>query len=122
PLAIRRCLNNLIDNALRHAGEEQPVELSCVLVGQEARIDVSDRGPGIPPDQIERLKRPFTRLDNSRTGQSGAGLGLAIVERTLRAHGGRFELLPREGGGLVARLLLPVTTAAQGAKDKTPSQ
>jgi two-component system osmolarity sensor histidine kinase EnvZ len=122
PLAIRRCLNNLIDNALRHAGEDKPVELSCMVVGQEARIDVSDRGPGIPPDQIERLKRPFTRLDNSRTGQSGAGLGLAIVERTLRAHGGRFELLPRDGGGLVARLLLPVTTAAHGAKDKNPPQ
>lgn len=116
PLAIRRCLNNLIDNALRHAGEDKPVELSCMLIGPEACIEVSDRGPGIPPDQIERLKRPFTRLDNSRTGQSGAGLGLAIVERTLRAHGGRFELVQREGGGLVARLLLPVTTAANGSR------
>ena len=117
-LAIRRCLNNLVDNALRHAGEDKPVELSCVMTGQEACIDVSDRGPGIPPEQIERLKRPFTRLDNSRTGQSGAGLGLAIVERTLRAHGGRFELLARDGGGLIARLRLPISTPAATLRDK----
>ncbi|MFX5203073.1 ATP-binding protein, partial [Acinetobacter baumannii] len=64
PLAIRRCLNNLIDNALRHAGEDQPIELNCSLDGNEVRIDVCDRGPGIPPEQVERLKRPFTRLDN----------------------------------------------------------
>lgn len=116
PLAIRRCLNNLIDNALRHAGDDQPIELNCSLDGNEVRIDVSDRGPGIPPEQVERLKRPFTRLDNARTGQSGAGLGLAIVERTMRAHGGRFDLLPREGGGLIARLTLPVTANAASAK------
>ncbi len=118
PLAIRRCLNNLVDNALRHAGEEKPVELSCRLAGQEAWIEVGDRGPGIPPEQIDRLKRPFTRLDSSRTGQSGAGLGLAIVDRTLRAHGGRFELLPREGGGLLARLRLPTGVPTPGAKEK----
>lgn len=122
PLAIRRCLNNLIDNALRHAGETQPVDLSCVVAGQEAWIEVSDRGPGIPPEQIERLKQPFTRLDNSRTGQSGAGLGLAIVERTLRAHGGRFELLPREGGGLVARLRLPTGVPTPAGREKPAAQ
>jgi two-component system osmolarity sensor histidine kinase EnvZ len=118
PLAIRRCLNNLVDNALRHAGEDKPVELSCVIDGPEAFIDVSDHGPGIPPEQIDRLKRPFTRLDNARTGQSGAGLGLAIVERTLRAHGGRFELLQREGGGLIARLRLPIAPPATVSRDR----
>lgn len=112
PLAIRRCLNNLIDNALRHAGEDKPVDLTCSQEGSEVRIEVCDRGPGIPQEQVERLKRPFTRLDNSRAGQSGAGLGLAIVERTLRAHGGRFDLLPRGDGGLIARLSLPVTSGA----------
>jgi two-component system osmolarity sensor histidine kinase EnvZ len=58
---------------------------------------------------VERLKRPFTRLDDSRTGPAGSGLGLAIVERVARAHGGRLELRPREGGGLLARLALSAT-------------
>ena len=65
-----------------------------------------DHGPGIPQGEAERLKRPFTRLDASRAGPGGSGLGLAIVERVARAHRGTLELLPREGGGLVARLTL----------------
>jgi len=54
------------------------------------------------------MKRPFTRLENARTNATGTGLGLAIVERIARLHGGRLELLAREGGGLIARLCLPV--------------
>jgi two-component system osmolarity sensor histidine kinase EnvZ len=67
---------------------------------------VRDRGPGIPASEVERMKRPFTRLDDARSGASGSGLGLAIVERVARAHGGSLELLPRDGGGLIARLTL----------------
>ena len=69
-------------------------------------VEVRDRGPGIPESETERLKRPFTRLDEARGSRSGAGLGLAIVERVARAHGGRLDLSPRDGGGLVARLTL----------------
>jgi two-component system osmolarity sensor histidine kinase EnvZ len=71
-----------------------------------ALIEVRDRGPGIPAHEAERLKRPFTRLDAARSGPAGAGLGLAIVERVARAHGGGLELAPRDGGGLIARLAL----------------
>jgi two-component system osmolarity sensor histidine kinase EnvZ len=67
---------------------------------------VLDRGPGIPEAERERLKRPFTRLDTARSGPAGAGLGLAIVDRVARAHGGSLELLARSGGGLLARLSL----------------
>jgi two-component system, OmpR family, osmolarity sensor histidine kinase EnvZ len=69
---------------------------------------VQDRGSGIAPQDVERLKQPFTRLDASRAGASGAGLGLAIVDRIIRNHQGRFNLLPREGGGTDARVALPV--------------
>jgi two-component system osmolarity sensor histidine kinase EnvZ len=103
-MAVRRAVSNLVDNALRYAGG--PVEVQLKKAGRGAIIDVRDRGPGIPEREAERLKRPFTRLDDARGGPSGAGLGLAIVERVARAHGGRLELLPREGGGLVARLTL----------------
>jgi two-component system, OmpR family, osmolarity sensor histidine kinase EnvZ len=103
-MAVRRAVSNLVDNALRYAGE--PVEIRSSLANRKVCIEVADRGPGIPEDEVERLKRPFTRLDASRAGPGGAGLGLAIVERVARAHGGTLELLPREGGGLLARLTL----------------
>jgi len=103
-MALRRAVSNLIDNALRYAGE--PVEVAARAAGRDIVIEVLDRGPGIPEGEIERLKQPFTRLDPARSGRGGAGLGLAIVERVARAHGGRLELAPRPGGGLAARLVL----------------
>jgi two-component system osmolarity sensor histidine kinase EnvZ len=106
PMSVHRALTNLIDNALRHAGG--PVEIKTSSDGASAVIEVRDRGPGIPAGEVERLKQPFTRLDQARSGAGGSGLGLAIVERVARAHGGRLELLPREGGGLAARLILGI--------------
>ena len=103
-LSVRRAVINLVDNALRHAGE--PVQIAARRLAEGAAVEILDRGPGIPPNEAERLKRPFTRLSESRSGAGGAGLGLAIVERIARAHGGSLDLAPREGGGLVARLLL----------------
>jgi two-component system osmolarity sensor histidine kinase EnvZ len=103
-LAVRRAVANLVDNALRYAGE--PVEIEASRADGAVVVEVRDRGPGIPAGEIERLKRPFTRLDDSRTGPAGSGLGLAIVERVAHAHGGRLDLAPRPGGGLVARLVL----------------
>ena len=103
-MALRRAVANLVDNALRYAGE--PIEIEAKRAAESVAIEVRDRGPGIPAGEVERLKRPFTRLDDARSGASGAGLGLAIVERVARGHGGTLELLPRAGGGLVARLTL----------------
>jgi two-component system osmolarity sensor histidine kinase EnvZ len=108
PKAIRRAVGNLIDNALRHAGAAQPVQINLAMVGSKVLIEVRDRGPGIPAAEVERLKLPFTRLQSARTDAIGTGLGLAIVDRIARSHGGSFDLLPRDGGGLVARISLPV--------------
>src|SRR5205085_3767073 len=104
-MAVRRAIANLIDNALRYAGE--PVEVEALVRNDSIAVEVRDQGPGIPANEVERLKRPFTRLDDSRAGAGGSGLGLAIVERTALAHGGRLELLPRSPRGLIARLVLP---------------
>jgi two-component system osmolarity sensor histidine kinase EnvZ len=106
-MAVRRAVANLVDNALRYAGE--PVEIRSFSSGNKVCVEVADRGPGIPPGETERLKRPFTRLDASRAGPGGSGLGLAIVERVARGHAGALELLAREGGGLIARLTLQVS-------------
>jgi two-component system osmolarity sensor histidine kinase EnvZ len=106
PQSLRRAIVNLIENALRHGGNESPVELALATENNEAVIAVLDRGPGIAAAEVERLKQPFTRGEAARTGAGGAGLGLAIVERLIRTQGGRLELVPREGGGLAARIRL----------------
>ena len=103
-MAVRRAVANLIDNALRYAGD--PVEVETSSDGRRVIIEVRDRGPGIPAGEVERVKRPFTRLQPARSGAGGAGLGLAIVERIARSHQGSLELAARDGGGLVARLTL----------------
>lgn len=109
PVAVRRLVANLIDNAMKYGGGE--IEVVTARSGHHVLLSVKDRGPGVPPDQAERLKQPFTRLDEARSGASGAGLGLAIVERIARLHGGRLDLLPRDaegGGGLEARITFPL--------------
>lgn len=111
-LGVRRAILNLVDNALKHGGE--PVEIAVRRAGEEVVVEVADRGPGIPPGEAERLKRPFTRLSESRSGSGGAGLGLAIVERIARAHRGTLDLLSRPGGGLLARMKLADAGAAAG--------
>ena len=105
PLAMQRLVDNLLVNAGRHAGGEILLRTRNGAAG--IVLSVMDRGPGIPPDMVERLKQPFTRRDEARSGSSGAGLGLAIAERVATLHDGRLELLPREGGGLEARVTLP---------------
>jgi len=107
PKAITRAITNLIDNAWKYGGDE--VTVKSAAVDSEIWLEISDRGPGIPPAETERLKRPFTRLETARTNASGTGLGLAIVERIARLHNGRLELLPNPGGGLLARLVLPIS-------------
>jgi len=110
PMAMRRLITNLLGNALRYAGHTGPVELRTTQQNGNLVLEVLDRGPGIPTEEADRLKQPFTRLEAARTGAMGAGLGLAIVDRVARGHGGSFDLLPREGGGLIARVTIPLIT------------
>ncbi len=105
PLLFKRALSNLLDNAIKYGGGEIAVRLQHK--GDGVELSVADRGPGIPADQAEAVKRPFIRLQEARSDAGGSGLGLAIVERAARLHGGEFRLEQREGGGLAARLVLP---------------
>ena len=110
-MSMRRVAMNLIDNALRYG--EKEVSVAVRAENGAVVLEVADRGPGIPESEVERLKQPFTRLEVARSDKGGAGLGLAIVERVVRAHRGTLELLAREGGGLVARIRLPAASAAR---------
>ncbi|MBF0177044.1 MAG: two-component sensor histidine kinase [Magnetococcales bacterium] len=104
--AWQRLVTNLVDNAV-HYGGQQAIEVRTEVLGTWFRLRVMDRGPGIPPEERERMLRPFTRLDTARSGAGRAGLGLAIVERIAQLHGGQIILLGRSGGGLEARVELP---------------
>ncbi len=105
--AFRRVLNNILDNALRY-GAGKPVVVTCESVNGQVRIEVTDRGPGIPADQRGIVLQPFKRLEDSRSRASGgSGLGLAIVDQLCRMNDWRFELDEATGGGTVARLHLP---------------
>jgi len=106
PLAMQRLVDNLLSNAMRHGGGEVSVRLARTL--GPVTLSVLDRGPGIASGEVERLKQPFTRRDDSRSGASGAGLGLAIASRVAALHGARLDLLPRGGGGLEARVTFPL--------------
>ncbi len=104
PIEIRRVLFNLIENARRYGATpgSDHVALTIRTLDHPPRVEVSDRGAGIPDDAIERMKQPFTRLDTARSQANGAGLGLAIIERIAQRHRARFELSARDGGGLSA--------------------
>jgi signal transduction histidine kinase len=106
PRALRRIVGNLVDNAVKFAGAAEVV----VTPGDGLlRIAVLDRGPGIPADQLQAALQPFVRLEASRNRDSGGtGLGLAIAQRLAQALGATLELKARDGGGLEARLSLPV--------------
>jgi len=105
--ALRRVLDNLVENAFRHG--RPPVSLRTGQGEGLVWVEVADRGDGVAPEQAEVLKQPFRRAGGeSRAGVSGSGLGLAIVDRIARGHGGRLDLLPHEGGGLRVRVSLPV--------------
>ena len=109
PAAFERMLMNLIENAHRYG--KPPVELAVRRDGAMVDIDVLDAGDGVSAGDVERLKQPFVRGDHARGGTMGAGLGLAIVERLAKWHGGSFDLLPRSGGGTVARVRLPLASS-----------
>ena len=106
PLALKRCLVNLIDNAVRYGGG---AAIEILDTESELRIDVVDRGPGIPEDALNRVFEPFFRLEASRNSATGGtGLGLSIARNIARAHGGELSIenIPKQGG-LRATLLLP---------------
>ncbi len=105
PLALRRALGNLIDNALKFGGAAR---VRLIDEGEQVVILVADTGPGLPEAQLERVFDPFYRADKSRSpGTGGAGLGLSVARTIVRGHGGDVTLRNLPEGGLEARVTLP---------------
>jgi two-component system, OmpR family, sensor histidine kinase CpxA len=118
---LHSAVENVIRNAIRYTQEGTSVEIELESVsgakGPEAVLQVSDCGPGVPTESLEKLFLPFYRLDDARgrlTG--GVGLGLAITERAVRFHGGRVTAFNRAEGGLRVEIRLPLISGGQGIR------
>ena len=110
PTALRRALENLVDNGVRY-GSRVRIDLEVQETALVVRID--DDGPGIPPADIDRALAPFTRLEASRNRNTGGtGLGLTIAKQAVEAEGGTLALATRPGGGLRAEIRLPRSESA----------
>ncbi len=106
-LAVRQIVANLIQNAQRYGGD-MPVDLELECSDRQARVVVRDAGLGIPDDQLEKVFRPFYRLEASRSqATGGTGLGLAIVRQLAESNGWKVTLRNRPAGGLEAVLEIP---------------
>jgi two-component system OmpR family sensor kinase len=105
---LRQVLGNLVANALRHTPASAPVTVRVGTVGDDAVLEVADQGPGMQPQDAQRVFERFYRADASRTRASGgAGLGLSIVDSLVRAHGGRVTVTTAPGQGCRFRVVLP---------------
>jgi two-component system sensor histidine kinase CpxA len=123
---LHSAIENVVRNAIRYTREGTAVEIQLQrtegLRGAEALVAVTDQGPGVPPNSLQKLFQPFYRLDDARgrlTG--GVGLGLAITERAVRFHAGRVAAFNRAEGGLLVEIRLPlIASGASSAKTVEP--
>jgi two-component system sensor histidine kinase CpxA len=116
PSLLHSAVENVVRNATRHTRDNTEVEIQLAQESangnHEAVVRVTDRGPGVPKEALDKLFRPFYRLDDARGRQTGGvGLGLAITERAVRLHGGTVRAVNRPEGGLMVEIRLPIDFA-----------
>jgi two-component system, OmpR family, sensor kinase len=106
---LRQVVTNLVGNAVRHTPAGTPIEVAVGIESGRAVLEVRDHGPGLPPEEAERVFERFYRVDSSRRrgNGGGSGLGLSIVAAVATAHGGSVDVRPTPGGGATFRLALP---------------
>ncbi|RME35581.1 MAG: HAMP domain-containing protein [Gammaproteobacteria bacterium] len=122
PELLRRALENLLRNAVRHTAPGSRIEVRAEPRGGAIHLEFRDAGPGVPEEQLERIFEPFVRLDEAREHAGGHGLGLAIARAAVQAHGGTLRARNREGGGLCVELELPAAGSAQPARAASPQK
>lgn len=106
---LRQILTNLLQNALKYSDQDRPVTVAAGGGGDAIIFDVIDRGPGIDPNEVDRIFEPFYR-GSTRRDEDGAGLGLAITRRLATAMGGRVDVASTTGAGSLFRVTLPRRT------------
>ena len=112
-LQIDQVLTNLLENALRYTPPGSPIDISVQLCDDSVMVSIADRGPGVPPADIERVFDKFYRVLNSEKSArtTGSGLGLAVSRGLIEAHGGHIWVENRQGGGAIFRFTLPLRKA-----------
>jgi two-component system, OmpR family, sensor histidine kinase CpxA len=125
---LHSAIENVVRNAIRYTQEGTSVQVRLEqsvgieggsLQGPEAVVRVTDSGPGVPEDALDKLFRPFYRIDDARGRQTGGvGLGLAITDRAVRLHSGTIRVANRPQGGLVVEIRLPISQEAENTTDQ----
>src|SRR4029077_18740137 len=119
PLLLHSAIENVVRNAARYTREGSSVQIVLERgqggAGPEAVIRIVDSGPGVPEEELDKLFRPFYRIDDARGRQTGGvGLGLAITERAVRIHGGTVKASNRPEGGLQIEIRVPAAAPSAG--------
>lgn len=109
---IRRALMQLLENAYKYSPPETPIQIEGRIEDRSAILSVMDRGPGIGPDEIERIFEKFYRGRRNRARTEGTGMGLAIAKGIIEAHGGKIRAQNRQGGGTAIVITLPLHAGA----------
>jgi two-component system, OmpR family, sensor histidine kinase SenX3 len=130
PRQMRSALVNLVDNAIKYSGPNQPVEIGACVAHDRVAFVVRDHGIGIPTRDLERIWERFYRVDRARSRDTGGtGLGLAIVRHVAQAHGGEVTVQSREGEGSTFTLHIPLANgplanggAARGIAETIPTE
>jgi signal transduction histidine kinase len=107
PDLLWRAIENVLRNAVRHGGAGGSAEIRLRADAQVVHVEVLDRGPGIAPADLPTIFQPFFRANSAKNNVDGHGLGLAIAERVVHAHGGTITATNRDGGGLQVAIVLP---------------
>jgi len=108
PGRMTQVLTNILDNATRHTPEGGHIILSAKQTNGQVELAIQDSGPGLKPDDLERIFERFYRADSSRQrGDGGSGLGLAIAKSIVQAHNGQLSAESDAGAGLKIKILLP---------------
>jgi two-component system sensor histidine kinase CpxA len=121
PVLLHSAIENVVRNATRYTGEGTCVKVRAEKSANEALIRVSDSGPGVPDSELEKIFRPFYRIDDARVRTTGGvGLGLAITEQAVRLHGGSVRASNLPEGGLLVEIRIPLQTGRALRQEQAP--
>ncbi|HTJ96481.1 MAG TPA: ATP-binding protein, partial [Rhodocyclaceae bacterium] len=112
---LSSAIENVLRNAVRHSPQNGLIKVTLKQLDSAWQIDISDQGPGIPPELLQKVFEPFFRVDDHRNPQGGIGLGLAIALKAIAAHDGSIALHNIKNGGLQVTLRLPISSSSEKA-------
>lgn len=119
PGRLRQVFVNLLDNALKYSGKGTTIRLEMLEDGRSVYVNITDEGPGIAPEDLEHVKMKFYK---GKGAVRGSGIGLAVVDEIVRAHGGTFDIQSEQGKGTTVTVRLPLEGRAQIANDERTKQ